>query len=134
MGYVIVVLLAALAGGLVYWASMRFSDGADAPAGDGPVSVADEPTPERGGESSDAAGAALDTGTEIEAADEASPSPAPGTAYIPVLRTRGSWQGRLGGIMGLVIAVAVAAATIAFALYEAGHFISKMLSGATGNG
>jgi hypothetical protein len=37
LGYVIVLLLAAVAGGLVYWASMRFAGGADPSASEGAV-------------------------------------------------------------------------------------------------
>jgi len=131
LGYVIVVLLAALAGGLVYWASMRFAGDAGQPGGDGPTDALDErgqgrEGPERGAETNEAA-------PRAEAQNGPPSAPGPGTAYIPVLRARGSWQGRVSGIMGLVIAVAIGAATTAFVLYEAGHIISKLLS-SSGNG
>ena len=122
MGYVIVLLLAALAGGLVYWASMRYAGGAGAADDDGssmPVEDADE-------------------GRETRAADGADtggpPTPTPGTAYIPVVPTRGSWQSRLGGVMGLVIAIVIAAVTAAFVLYQAGHIITKLLTDAANSG
>jgi hypothetical protein len=119
LGYVIVVLLAGSAGALVYWASMRYSAGADAPE----RHDAPELTPR-------------EEGAEVGAAGEGGPAPAapPGTAYIPVVRSRGSWQSRLGGVMGLAIAVAVGAATTAFVLYEAGHIITKLLTDAANNG
>ncbi len=123
MGYVIVMLLAVLAGGLVYWASMRFSGGADALENDGsPMRTetgADEDRETQSGNGADA---------------EGPPASTPGTAYIPVVPTRGSWQSRLGGVMGLVIAIVVAAATTAFVLYEAGHFITKLLTDAANSG
>jgi hypothetical protein len=114
LGYVIVLLLAALAGGIVYWASMRFARSDEAsPSGAWDTDARSEGT--NGGEGSP-------------------PVASAGTAYIPVTESRGSWQGRLGGVMGLVIAVVAAAATTAFVLYEAGHIISKLLSGAANNG
>jgi hypothetical protein len=123
LGYVIVLLLAALAGGLVYWTSMRYSGGVGAPQGDG-SSIRDDDGVDEGRESRPANGA--DT--------EGPPAPAPGTAYIPVVPTRGSWQSRLGGVMGLVIAIVIAAVTTAFVLYQAGHIITKLLTDAANSG
>jgi len=121
LGYVIVLLLAALAGGLVYWASMRYSGGAGAFEND-----ASSMRTENGADEGD---------TPPNGADaERPPAPAPGTAYIPVVPTRGSWQSRLGGLMGLVIAVVIAAATTAFVLYQAGHIITKLLTDAANSG
>ena len=121
MGYVIVLLLAALAGALVYWASLRFAGDAGAPQGSDEA-LEDQPD----GDAPRSEGA--NGGTD------APPAASAGTAYIPVTESRGSWQGRLGGFMGLVIAVVVAAVTAALVLYEAGHIISKLLSGAANNG
>jgi len=123
LGYVIVLLLAALAGGLVYWASMRYSGAAGTSEGDG---------------ASETTGDGADDDREARSAKgadpETPPTPAPGTAYIPVVPTRGSWQSRLGGVMGLVIAVVIAAATTAFVLYQAGHIITKLLTDAANSG
>jgi hypothetical protein len=130
LGYVIVLLLAVAAGGLVYWASMRFAGEADPSRADDPPASG---TP-RPGERGSASASADDGGTDDGDLEAPPGNGLPGTAYIPVVSARGSWQGRLGGVMGLVIAVVVAAATIAFVLYEAGHIISKLLSGATGSG
>ncbi|MEO8476764.1 MAG: hypothetical protein ABI572_06895 [Actinomycetota bacterium] len=118
MGYVIVVLLAVLAGGSVYWASMRFA--VDHTAGSEPGADS---------RSEDDGGSTLETRERRETGepDARPPVPAPGMAYIPVVSSRGSWQGRLSGAMGLVIAVVVAAATTAFVLYEAGHLISSLV-------
>ena len=115
MGYVIVVVLAVLAGGAVYWASMRFA--VDHPAGSEPAT---ESRSEDAGRSTREAG-------ETREPDAGPPVASPGIAYIPVVRSRGSWQGRLSGAMGLVIAVVVAAATTALVLYEAGHIISSLV-------
>ncbi|MGZ5294562.1 MAG: hypothetical protein ACXWH5_11305 [Actinomycetota bacterium] len=123
MGYVIVLLLAALAGGLVYWASMRYSGAAGVSDNDG-SSMRAEDDADEGRETRPANGA--DTG--------GTPTPTPGTAYIPVMPTRGSWQSRLGGVMGLVIAIVIAAATAAFVLYQAGHLITKLLTDAANSG
>lgn len=123
MGYVIVLLLAALAGGLVYWASMRYAGGARAADNDG-SSMQGEDDADEGRETRPADGA--DTGGP--------PTPTPGTAYIPVVPTRGSWQSRLGGVMGLVIAIVIAAVTAAFVLYQAGHIITKLLTDAANSG
>lgn len=125
MGYVIVLLLAAIAGGLVYWASMRFAGDAD-PSGGGATSPSEWGAAETERAPADA--------READGDPEPPNAGLPGTAYIPVVSSRGSWQGRLSGVMGLVIAVVVAAATIALFLYEAGHIVSKMLSGATSTG
>jgi hypothetical protein len=129
LGYVIVVLLAALVGGLVYWASMRYSGDADAPRDEGSARDATHSETDGGGFLEGAHAAAPE-----DAGDDAPSDPTPGTTYIPVLRSRGSWQGRLSGVMGLVIAVAVAAAAAAFVLYEAGHVISRLLTGAASSG
>lgn len=48
-------------------------------------------------------------------------------AYLPVSAGRLSWQSRLSGVLGLAIAVAVAAVGSAFALYAVGHLIARML-------
>jgi len=122
LGYVIVLLLAALAGALVYWASLRFAG--DAGVSDGSDEAPFEDQPDGDAPRSETANGGTD----------APPAASAGTAYIPVTESRGSWQGRLGGFMGLVIAVVVAAVTAALVLYEAGHIISKLLSGAANNG
>lgn len=123
MGYVIVLLLAALAGSLVYWASMRYAGGAGASDDDAAASTGTANGDEwREGEPSN--------GTDAEGLS----APGTGTAYIPVVPTRGSWQSRLGGVMGLVIAIVLAAATTAFVLYQAGHLITKLLTDAANSG
>ena len=123
LGYVIVMLLAVLAGGLVYWTSMRYSGGADASGSDGSSFLAENGTDDD-----------RESRPRDGAETEGRPASAPGTAYIPVLPTRGSWQSRLGGIMGLVIAIVIAAAATALVLYEAGHIISKLLTDAANGG
>lgn len=39
-----------------------------------------------------------------------------------------SWHSRLNGTLGLVVAVSIAAVTLAIAIYQVGHLISRMLS------
>ncbi len=48
-------------------------------------------------------------------------------AYLPVTASRPSWQSRIGGLMGLVIAVIVAAAAAAFGIYSLGHLVGRLL-------
>lgn len=112
MGYVVVLVLAVGVGAAVYWISMRWGPGA-------PPDVE-----EWKGTEPVAGGAALEAG--------AVPVPPNGGSYIPVTPGRPSWQSRLGGVMGLVLAVSVAAIVLALALYEAGSLIARLMSDASG--
>jgi hypothetical protein len=61
------------------------------------------------------------------------PQPAqPEGSYVPVAPSSPSWHSRLGGVMGLVIAVAVAALGIAFGLYLVGHMVAHLVHSAGG--
>ena len=52
----------------------------------------------------------------------------PEAGSIPVVGARQSWHARLGGALGLLVAVGLGAIAIAGALYVAGTFVAKMLS------
>jgi hypothetical protein len=52
--------------------------------------------------------------------------------YIPVVPGRANWHSRLGGAMGLVIAVAVGAVALALSVWALVEFISRMFSDAGG--
>ena len=45
-----------------------------------------------------------------------------------------SWHSRLNGTMGLVLAVSLAAVTLAIALYQVGHLIARLMSQAANSG
>jgi drug/metabolite transporter (DMT)-like permease len=112
LGYIVVLMLAAAVGVGVYWVSMRLI--ADAPNPDveewqGTGQVATEPSP----------------GIPL------APS---GSSYIPVTPGHPSWQSRVGGIMGLAVAVGVASVTLALALYEAGSLVARLMSHAANSG
>jgi hypothetical protein len=54
----------------------------------------------------------------------------PPEGYIRVAPGAPSWHTRLGGAMGLVIAVAVGAVALALSLWALGTFVARMLTGA----
>jgi hypothetical protein len=56
------------------------------------------------------------------------PGPAPDGIYVPIVADRRSWQTRVAGLLGLVILVSLAAAGLAFGLYQAGSLVARMLS------
>jgi hypothetical protein len=103
MAYVIVFAAALVTGALVFWLTLRAGranvvDGND---GDGflPEALAG-PIGSGGG---------ADT-------------------YVPLGLDRRSWQTRTVGVLGLLIAITLAAALLALALYQAGSAIAQMLS------
>jgi hypothetical protein len=110
LGYALVLLIAGGVGWGVYWLTLRWG-------------IRTEPA------------VPADVG-EWKGTDP-SPDPfveaPPGGAYLPVAAGQPSWQSRLSGVLGLVIAVAVAAVGSAFALYTVGRLIARMLqASATG--
>jgi hypothetical protein len=50
--------------------------------------------------------------------------------YVPVAPSTPSWHSRLGGVMGLVIAVTAAALGIAAGLYLIGHVVAHLIQSA----
>ncbi len=109
-GYIIVAMLAVAVGVGVYLIAMRF-----APA---PSEPEPQATPE--------AGSVGDGATTP-------PTVAPaGGAYIPVTDVRPSWQRRVVGLIGLLVAIVVGAAAAAFALYLLVQVITSLVTdGAT---
>ncbi len=104
MAYMIVFLAALAAGALTYWLTLR-SPGTE-PAnltndGDGflPASAPSAMTTSEGGGS-----------------------------YVPLGTDRRSWQTRVAGLLGLTIAVTLAAALLAFSLYQGGAMIARLIS------
>ena len=67
-------------------------------------------------------------------AGDATPTPPPDRpveapeGYIPVAPGRASWHSRLGGAMGLVIAVAVGAIALALSVWALVEFVSRMFA------
>jgi hypothetical protein len=132
----IVVVLAAVAGVLVYRVSLRWS--VDQHAGGGlpgagfsgapPQTAA--PSPPR-----DPAPTASTVHTPTVTTPAAIPpaglprDPLTGYLYVPLAPGRRSWQTRVFGLVGLVIVVAVAAAVLAFTLYQGGHLLNKGMKG-----
>ncbi len=48
--------------------------------------------------------------------------------YVPVTSDRRSWQTRTVGVLGLLIAITLAAALLAFSLYEVGSMLARLLT------
>ena len=100
MAYVMVFAVALATGALVFWLTLRAGrDAVTASDGDGFLSQ----------------------------------PPGSGTypddrAYVPVGSDSRSWQTRAAGALGLLIAITLAAALLAFALYQAGSTIANLLS------
>jgi hypothetical protein len=55
-------------------------------------------------------------------------APAPDGTYVPITADRRSWQTRVAGLLGLVILVSLAAAGLAFGLYQAGSWVARLLA------
>jgi len=103
---VIVVAAALVTGALVFWLTLRAGrEIADADANDGdgflPEALAGP------------AGPAGSTGA---------------SAYVPLGADRRSWQTRTVGVLGLLIAISLGAALLAYTLYQAGSAIAKMVN------
>ena len=107
MAYMIVFLAALAAGALTYWLTLR-APGTETSRltndGDGFL-----PTPP-------------------VASASASATMAGDGAYVPLGSDRRSWQTRVVGLLGLLIAVTLAAALLAFSLYQAGASIARLIS------
>jgi hypothetical protein len=48
--------------------------------------------------------------------------------YVPLGSDRRSWQTRVVGLLGLAIAVTLAAALLAFTLYQSGAMIARLIN------
>jgi hypothetical protein len=110
------IFLAALAAGLlVFWLTLRSSpeEAASVPLdGDGFL----PPKPPAPGSTAPGSTAPGSTGPGAEG------------IYVPIVADRRSWQTRVSGLLGLVILVSLAAAGLAFALYQAGSLVARLLA------
>ena len=115
LGTVVVLVVAAAVGVLVY----RLTAGDGRPADD-----QDQALPGTGADVSEWRG---ETDTASDGGGDASTVP---EGYIPVAPGAPSWHSRLGGLMGLVIAVGAGAIALALALYAIGELIARLVSSA----
>jgi hypothetical protein len=58
--------------------------------------------------------------------------PAPRGSYVPVVPGANDWQSRITGLAGLIVAVIVGAALLAFTLYVSVSSVIRLFSGLTG--
>lgn len=101
MAYVIVFAAALVTGALVFWLTLRAAHAnADPNDGDGffPETLSGPTGPPEAG------------------------------TYVPLGADRRSWQTRTVGLVGLLIAITLGAALLAFTLYQAGSAIAKMIN------
>ena len=116
LSYVLVLLIAGGVGWSVYWLTMRYAE-------------AHQPeVPEDVREWTETSASADDGGFAPESEGPMFP---PGGAYVPVTQSRPYWQSRLSGLLGLAIAVTVAAISSAVALYSLGHLVARLLQSAS---
>jgi hypothetical protein len=114
MAYMIVFLAALVSGVLVYWLTLRA--GREEPAeaaADGGGGFLPEPPPEAGG---------------YRYASSYATSVQDGRTFVPITVERRSWQTRTVGVLGLLIAVTLAAALLAFSLYQGGSLVAKLIN------
>ena len=101
MPFLLVLGLSLLVGGAVYLATVR---GEREFSALGFGDDGDEPSEERG-----------------------APTAGPGYAYLRVSTEGPSIRDRLQGFIGAVVLVGIGAAVLAFAIYQAGHFINLLI-------
>lgn len=127
MGWVIMLLISAAVGGLVYYltgASLAIGGAHAAPSrtgfeGGGVAEVTSVAAPEdvrewAGGEVAPRPG----TPARVELAPDTT---------VPVVGSGLSWHSRLNGVLGLLVAVGLGAAAIAFAMYGLGSLIVRLI-------
>jgi hypothetical protein len=114
MAYVIVFFAALVTGALVYWLTLRAGrlEPADV-ASDSGGGFLPEPPDASGGYSY-----ATSYATSVQ----------DGRTYVPIGVDRRSWQTRTVGVLGLLIAVTLAAALLAFSLYQGGSLVAKLIN------
>ena len=114
MDYVIVFLAALATGASVYWLTLRAGrvEPADASI-EGGSGFLPEPPDASGGYSYASSYAA---------------SVQEGRTYVPIGMDRHSWQTRTIGVLGLLIAVTLAAALLAFSLYQGGSLVARLIN------
>ena len=139
MGFLIVIAIAVTVGVLVY----RLTDGGEPTPG----TLDDGPSP---GPAAASVGGQATAGTtpsdveewaggDVDSPGRARPTPpqgprrvelSPEAGSIPVVGARPSWHSRLGGALGLLVAVGLGAIAIAGTLYLAGTMIARLISNA----
>ena len=140
MGFLIVIAIAVTVGVLVY----RLTDGGEPALG----TPEDGPSPEfaatatAGGQATAAtspsdveewAGGDVDSPGKPRPRRSSEPRRvelSPEAGSIPVVGARPSWHSRLGGALGLLVAVGLGAIAIAGTLYLAGTMIARLISNA----
>jgi hypothetical protein len=114
MAYMIVFLAALASGLLVYWLTLRAGRMEPAEsAAEGGGGFLPEPPAEDGG---------------YRYASSYATTAQDGGAYVPISVDRRSWQTRTVGVLGLLIAVTLAAALLAFSLYQGGTLVAKLIN------
>jgi hypothetical protein len=114
MAYMIVFLVALVSGALAYWLTLRAGRAEPAAvAADGGSGFLPDPPEEAGGYSY-----ASSYATSVQ----------DGRTYVPIAVERRSWQTRTVGVLGLLIAVTLAAALLAFSLYQGGSLVAKLIN------
>lgn len=126
VGTLVVLALATAVGLLVY----RLTAGTDSPTGGPSAGGPDDPgVAEWRGRDADPRSAVGGPGGGT--ATDTEPRQAVPEGYIPVAPGGPSWNSRLGGLMGLVIAVGAGAIALALALYALGELIARLVSSAS---
>lgn len=118
MGTVLVVVIAVAVGVLVY----RLTAG-----GAEPTSSAEPPLPGTDEVGAWTSGEGGVTRSALAPTERRTEVP---EGYIPVASGAPSWHARLGGAMGLVIAVAIGAIVLALSLWALVSLVSRLFSGA----
>jgi len=114
MAYMIVFLAAPVSGALVYWRTLRAGRAESAAAAvEGGSGFLPDPPPESGGYSY---------------ASNYATSAQDGRTFVPIVVDRRSWQTRTVGVLGLLIAVTLAAALLAFSIYQGGSLVAKLIN------
>ncbi len=140
MGFLIVIAIAVTVSVLVY----RLTDGGEPASG----TLEDGLSPEPAAAGSVGGQATAVTtpsdveewaGGDVDSPGKARPAPpqgprrvelSPEAGSIPVVGARPSWHSRLGGALGLLVAVGLGAIAIAGTLYLAGTMIARLISNA----
>jgi hypothetical protein len=113
MAYVTVFFVAVLAGAAAYWLTLRA--GGTEPAYASPDGDGFMPPLPLGASSAIPAEATGD----VRADDP---------VYVPITPDRRTWQTRAIGVLGLLIAITLAAALLAFALYQTGAMLAHLMN------
>jgi hypothetical protein len=60
--------------------------------------------------------------------EDLGPAELSGSVYVPLAADETPWQRRVAGLLGLIVLVAVSAAVLAGAIYQAGHLINQTIA------